>query len=137
MGKHEVSYDADDESEKKLKIIKKEFPKYMEAVVGQRISREVSLIHRRLDALSRLLEHDQICVAVRYDINKKKIIISSNKIHQTSRKTNMHIKNIEKMMKLLANNKSKKGKKNKKPSFGVPKNLPQKISRKIKGKKSF
>ena len=125
MGKHEVSYDADDESEKKLKIIKKEFPKYMEAVVGQRISREVSLIHRRLDALARLLEHDQICVAVRYDINKKKIIISSNKIHQTSRKTNMHIKNIEKMMKLLANNKASMGKIINKLSYVIAKNLHQ------------
>ena len=134
MGKHEVSYDADDESEKKLKIIKKEFPKYMEAVVGQRISREVSLIHRRLDALARLLEHDQICVAVRYDINKKKIIISSNKIHQTSRKTNMHIKNIEKMMKLLANNKASMGKIINKLSYVIAKNLHQEFRWKFKGK---
>src|SRR3990167_7953598 len=137
MGKHKA-YNADDESEEKLTIFKEKFPKHMEDVVGKRISRrEVSLIHRRLDALARLLEHDQICVAVRYDLNKKKIIISSNKIHQTSRKTNMHIKNIEKMMELLANHKASMRKIINKLSYVIAKNLHQEFRWKFKGKNPF
>src|SRR3990167_11415867 len=137
MGKHEVSYDADDESEEKLKNIKEEFEEYLEDVVGKRISRTVDLIHRRLDALARLLEHDQICVAVRYDLNKKKIIISSNKIHQTSKKTNMHIKNIEKMMKLLANHKARMHKIIDKLSYVIAKNFYQEFWRELKGRSFY
>ncbi|OGT15331.1 MAG: hypothetical protein A3B69_00105 [Gammaproteobacteria bacterium RIFCSPHIGHO2_02_FULL_38_33] len=137
MGKHKA-YNADDESEEKLTIFKEKFPKHMEDVVGKRISRrEVSPIHRRLDALARLLEHDQICVAVRYDLNKKKIIISSNKIHHTSKKTNMHIKNIEKMMKLLANHKASMHKIIDKLSYVIAKNFYQEFWRELKGRSFY
>ncbi len=74
----------------------------MEDVVGKRISRKVSKINRRLDSLARLLERNQICVAVRYDPIFQQIRISSNKVFQTSYEENQSTDNIAKLMSLLA-----------------------------------
>ena len=89
-----------------LSQFKHAFTERMKDVVGKRISNQVSTINRRLDALARLLERNQICVAVRYDPILKKIIISSNKVFQTSRESNKSIVNIRKLMELLASHES-------------------------------
>ena len=91
-------YDADTE----LEVFQEVLRGRIESFVGKRISRRVSLINRRLDALARLLERGSICVAVRYDASSKKLIISSNKVHQCSHNTNQVIKGIQRLMELLA-----------------------------------
>lgn len=78
------------------------FKQQLATTMNQRISREVSLINRRLDALARLLETNQICVAIRYNATDQSLVISSNAIHQTSKETNQYISNISNMMMLLA-----------------------------------
>ncbi len=94
--------DADDEQEA-LQDFHLAFKKRLSPFSNVRISRKVDVINRRLDSLARLLETNQICVAVRYDPLEQALIISSNEIHNKSYETNQFITNIQNMMNLLAN----------------------------------
>ncbi len=96
--KDDSEVDAD-----KIKQFAASFRKQLSTTLNKRISRKVSLINRRLDSLARLLETNQICVAIRYSAEDQSLIISSNAIHQTSRQTNQYIDNISNIMSLLAN----------------------------------
>lgn len=119
-GKMEEGYVADEEAsgtkkkaakppletEKLLQQFKTDFTAHLKESAKNRVSYQTSRINRRLDSLARLLEGNNICTAVSFDVKNKKILIAANKIFSGSQTTNNYISLIEKVMALLVDHQS-------------------------------